>query len=274
MISYVIGHKNRLQLFSANLQTLLQQTSKNFEVVVVDGSDEANFQQLKKMVTEFRSAGMEISVCKIDPSRHPMSHAAGEYGGAYNPALAQNIGVRRSRGDVICLTSPEVINACTNVERAEKIFSDGASRFLLGWIDERPIGQIGQSARITVEQMKSLCVRPGNGAMCRSDVPSRPWLPINYFLGFLRRDDFIKIGGIDERFMFSIGWEDNFFAECLRHAGMPAVLDESIAGIHLTHSRGYQMAGSNESLWNQIKSETVANKDLAWGDFRYIVEEF
>jgi GT2 family glycosyltransferase len=275
MLSYVIAHKNRTHLLIPNLQTLLAQTDKNFEIVIVDNSSPEGLAELKRAVNEARQAGLMIRGFHIDPSTHPMSHAVGEFGGAYNPALAQNIGVRLAHGDVVCLTSPEVINATTNVEVAAQLFSDGKSRFALGWIDERYQSAVGNiSAGISVAAMKALCIRPGNAAMCRDDVAARPWLPINYFLGYLRRDDFIRIGGIDERFMASIGWEDNFFAHCCDKAGFPAEFTPSIAGIHLSHSRGYQMAGSNQSLWESIKHLSVANEGLDWGSSSFIREEF
>jgi hypothetical protein len=205
-----------------------------------------------------------------------MAHPPTEYGGGYNPALSQNIAVRLAKGDVVCLTSPEVINAKTNIERAHCKFADGKSRFVLGWIDERRLQDVGSLDNgISIEYMKALCQVPGHGAMCRSDVPHRPWLPINYFLGFLKKEDYEKIGGVDERFMNSIGWEDNFFAQGCALAGFPAELHTDIAGIHLWHSRGYQISRrSNEPLWNKIKNESIANPGLDWGSLSYIVEDF
>jgi GT2 family glycosyltransferase len=275
MISIIIGHKNRTHLLVPNLQTLLAQTDKNFEIVIVDNSSPEGLVELKRVVNEARQAGLTIKGLHIDPTAHPMSHPVGEYGGAYNPALAQNIGVLAARGDVVCLTSPEVINASTNVEVTAQLFSDGKSRFALGWIDERHQSAVGNiSAGISVAAMKALCVRPGNGAMCRDDVAARPWLPINYFLGYLRRDDFIKVGGIDERFLESIGYEDDFFARCCAQAGFPAEFTPSIAGIHLSHSRGYQFGGSNKALYESLKHLSVANEGFNWGSREYIREEF
>lgn len=279
MLSYIVPHCNRVDLFRQNMLTLAAQTCSTFEIIVIDNSDDIHFEKLLHMLKPFRDAGMQIKVFRIDPSKHPLSHRPSEFGGKYNPALSQNIGVKKASGEIICLTSPEVINASTNCERALNLFSDGCSRFVLGWIDEKSSNDVlPLDAGISVDKIKKICIEPNiHGAMCRSDVPSRPWLPINYFLGFIRKDDFINVGGIDERFMGSIAYEDNFFAHCCHSAGIKAELNESIAGIHLAHSRGYQssLSNSNMLLWNNLKNtESVANRGFEWGSFAYITGEW
>jgi hypothetical protein len=276
-ISYIIPHKNRVALFEANLKTLNKQTSTDFELIVVDSSDQQQYLSLERVVNYYRSLGMKIRGVTIDPTRHPLSHKPSEYGGNYNPALAQNIGAKLALGEILCLTSPEVINSNKNVENAQLLFSDGSSRFVLGWIDERPIGALPDlSMGISDTDIKSICVKPGLGAMCRDDVQSRPWLPINYFLGFIKKEDFIRVGGIEEGFMGSVAWEDNFFARCCEANGFPATFNKSISGIHLSHSRGYQMDlnNSNKRLWESMATATHANIGREWGSQEYIVREF
>lgn len=277
MISYIIPHKDRVDLLRANLQTLLNQTCKEFEVVIVDNSGPSSANKLRVLISEYRARGVRITVLFIDPSKHPLSHPPNEFVGGYNPALSQNIGVKASHGDVICLTSPEVINSKTNVEVATALFKDGTSRFALGWIDERHISTIGSLEEgISTSEIKKICSTPGNGAMCRDDYPGRPWMPINYFLGFMRKDDFLRIGGVDEGFMRAIAWEDNFFAHCCEAGGMPATFNGNICGIHLTHSRGYQTTLENENkvLWESLRNTSVANEGREWGSSKYIVGEF
>jgi hypothetical protein len=164
------------------------------------------------------------------------------------------------------------------VEVATNLFADGTSKFVLGWIDERHISAIGNLERgISTSEIKSICRVPGNGAMCRDDHPGRPWSPINYFLGFIRKEDYIKVGGMDEGFMKAIAWEDNFFAHCCAGNGMPAVFNGDICGIHLSHSRGYQttLENENKDLWETLRSSTnIANQGREWGSDQYIVGEF
>ena len=277
-ISYIIPHKNRTSLLFANLQSLATQSCTDFEVIIVDSSSAHEVERLKHFVAAYRAKGMKIRGYITDPSAHPFSHATELYGGAYNPALAQNIGVKKTSGEIICLTSPEVINASTNVENAINLFSDGHSRFALGWIDERPLHVVGAiGGGISIERMKELCKVPGNAAMCRDDVPSRPWFGENYFLGLIRKDDYIRVGGMEERFMRSIAYEDNFFAQCCSGNGFAPQFASNIAGIHLSHSRSYQenLDNENKVLWNKLKGAVFeANRNVEWGEFVYIKDEF
>lgn len=276
LVSYIVPHRNRLELFEPNLVSLLGQTDKNFEVVVVDHSDEPTKSRLIQTVKRFRELGLKIRLVFIDPTKHPHAHHDSSKAGNYNPAYAQNLGVRRASGEVVVLTSPEVVNARENIAEIRRLFADGRQRFALGWIDERPLGLVRPYlGDLSVSTIKKLCAQPGNAAMCRDDVPSRPWLPINYFLGMIRRDDFLRVGGIDERFMGGVAWEDDEFATRLaeQHA-LRAEFCPTVAGIHLTHSRSYQvLENSNKKLWSRLAGQANANLSSAWGSDDFVVEE-
>ena len=271
-VSYIIPHKNRTNLLRPNLVSLCHQTNKNFDIIIVDNSDEAFKNELISLCREFRSRGLTISTYFIEPSRCKHAHLPFQYSGNYNPALAQNLGVKKSTADVIVLTSPEVINANTNVDSIINIFSTPGAKFILGWIDELPLYAIPDMSvsGISLSALKALCPRPGPGARCRPDAQWSPW---NYFLGMMRREDFIRIGGVDERYMGSIAWEDNEFAKRCEMNGFPAQLDDSVAGIHLAHSRGYQVLdNSNKALWEQTGGKSlIANVGDDWGSENAII---
>lgn len=281
MLSYVIAHKNRTELFAHNLLSLAHQTNKDFEVLVVDHSDGVQKQALKSLVSAARNQfGMAIKLYTVDITKHPYAHPITTYGGHYNPGLSQNIGVRKAAGDIICLTSPEVVNASTNVEHVHDFFSDGRPHFMLGWVDEKPAPSVhGVLGNLTCEKIKSICTPPSpHGAQCRDDVPSRPWGGQNYFLGFIKKEDYVRIGGIEERFLQSIYYEDDFFALCCRENGMSPEFNSDVCGIHLTHPRGYQQSlqNINLDLWRELQREkvTIANAGFDWGDDKYITDEF
>jgi hypothetical protein len=259
------------------MQTLEAQSSKDFEVIIVDNSF-GDTEPLRQLVRACRARGMRVRLLFIDPAAHPLAHPPSQYGGAYNPALAQNIGARMASGDILCLTSPEVINSRTNVEVVNRLFKNKEKHFVLGWIDEKPVSAIGTLVGgISTEKIKDLCRVPGNGAMCRDDVPSRPWKYENYFLGFIRKSDYFEIGGVEEGFMRSIAYEDNFFAHCCVSNGIQIIFNDQVAGIHLSHSRGYQenLVNANQTLWLSLKERaTVANIGWDWGSASAIKEEF
>lgn len=278
-ISYILPHKNRTELLEPNLLSLRLQTSKNFEVIIVDNSTPDYQAKLKDLVSRYRNYGLKIRLFFVDPSKCKFYHNNPALTGYCNPALSQNIGAKKAVGEILVLSSPEVVNAHDNVATINKIFeADFNSKFLLGWIDERPLRVVLPhiSLGFTTAKVKELFKSPGNAAMCRDDVPHRPWLNLNYFLGVLKREDFIRIGGMEERFMQHVAWEDNEYAQRCELSGFPAQFCGDIAGIHLTHSRGYQtLENPNKQLWEKLEKEKplVANVGHDWGSDACIVEE-
>lgn len=274
-VSYVVPHRNRVELFERNLQSLLAQTSTNFEIIVSDTSDDNGKRKLESVVSLYRNKGLDIKIFYIDNTKCPFSHNIKMYGGNFNPAVQQNVAAKKASGDILVLTSPEVINARTNVQVISEAFTDGKSKFLLGWIDERPAHVVPVPEKgITVEEIKTLCARSSWGAMCR---PER-WNSANYFLGCLLKKDFIKIGGIEEKYMAGIAWEDNDFGNRCALNGFPAEFFGDIAGIHLSHPRGYQgnlnsNSNPNKILWETFKPK-MANEGFDWGNDSYIVGTF
>lgn len=273
-VSYIVPHRNRIQLFKRNLNSLLAQTDSDFEIVVADNSDPAPLQGLKNIVTEYKSKGLDIRVFHVDPRKCKFSHSPGMYGNNYNPAVSINVAAKKSQGEIIVLTSPEVINARTNVAEIKKCFAEGRSRFCLGWMEERSSGVVPDlTDGISAEDIKILCSAQGHGAKCR---PGH-WKPINYFIGAMLRKDFIAMGGIDERYMLGIGFEDDCFATRCEENGFPAELVTEIAGIHLSHPRSYQgnlWKNPNNAIFKHRRAIKVANTGHDWGSDKYIVGEF
>jgi len=272
MISYIIPYKLRSQLLRLNLFTLLSQTDKDFEVVITDYLSNDN---LPDIINEFRDKGLSIRCYIVDATRCPFSHDSHIYHGMFSPAIGQNVAAKKSKGDILILTSPEVVNANTNVEVVKKKFSDGKPKFLLGWIDEIRATMFPYAGSgVTAEQIKALIPYYGpDGAKCREEC----WAPERYFLGCIRKNDFMRIGGVEEKYMAGMAFEDNDFANRCAVHGFPATLDTDIAGIHLAHGRGYQGILATESnpnyvLWNSQKPD-VANRDHDWGSDNYIVGE-
>lgn len=273
LLSYIVPHRNRVGLFRRNLESLAAQTDAEFEIVVVDNSDSNHLVILRETIQEFRTKGLSIRAFTVDPTKCKYSHAPQQYGGNYNPAVSINVGVKQARGDVIVLTSPEVINAKTNVALIKKGFEEGKSRFLLGWIEERVSSLIPDlKDGIEADEIKRICSAQGHGAKCR---PGH-WKPINYFIGSMLKKDFISIGGIDERYMIGIGFEDDCFAQRCDEAGFPAELYTDVAGVHLSHPRSYQgnlWTNPNAAIFKNKRAVKKANIGHAWGSPKYILEE-
>lgn len=271
-VSYIIAHRNRCDLLEQNLISLQRQTSNDFEVVIADNSDDINKRSLRTLVLKYCNS-LDIQCVFVKPEKHP--YAKGFSGqlqkNMFNPALQQNICAKIATGDVLVLTSPEVVNANTNVERIINLTEGKNKYFYLGWIDELPKQNVDINS-LTESYIKELCKTPGKWAKCRNDAN---WSVKNYFLGIINRDDFLAIGGIEEKYMQGIGYEDDEFAQRLSLNEFDIQLKEEICGIHLSHPRDYQPAGLaiNKPLWleDERQKRKVANVGFAFGSDKFVM---
>jgi glycosyltransferase involved in cell wall biosynthesis len=270
LISYIIPHCNRLELLEYNLRSLLAQTASNFEVVIVDNSDSDTWNKLVAIIKTYKNLNMSIKCYRVNQLSSKFSHDPKLFNGKYNPALNQNIGVKKATGEIVVLTSPEVINASTNLYQITSTFSDDKSKFILGWVREQHKELIVKDS-LSVNEIFSLGPFL-DGATC---IPEQ-WNPQSYFTGCLRKTDFIKVGGIEERFMAGIGYDDTLFVHMLQKNNIDIALNISIAGIHLRHSRDYQQLNANPNYgicYRLIASgDVVSNKDHEWGSDIHILE--
>lgn len=275
-VSYIIGHKDRTDLLRPNFDSLLTQSNKNFEIIITDNSGQEHKDILKNLVSEYRQFGLNIKLFFVDPKLCKTSHDGTQFLNRYNPALQQNVAVKKSQGRIVVLTSPEVINSSTNVENIIKSFNTEEKRFVLGWIDEIKLENINEVKLHKYDNnfMKaySESFPHLNGASCKPGT-FKPW---NYFLGCLLREDYVKIGGMDEDFMAGIAYEDNEFSNRCINNGMRVILNEDIVGLHLFHGRGYQAMGFNVNpiLMNSKIHSKIANNGKDWGSNAYITGEY
>lgn len=275
-VSYIIGHKDRTDLLKPNFDSLLNQTNKNFEIIISDNSGQEHKEILKKLVTEYRNLGLKIKLFFVNPRLCKYSHDGSIFSNKYNPALQQNVAVKKSQGRIIVLTSPEVINSSTNVENIINSFNEDQNKFILGWIDEIKVENIKeiqiQNYNNNFMKLYSESFPELNGASCK---PNK-FKPENYFLGSMLKEVYCKIGGMDEEFMAGIGYEDNEFANRCINNNIKIILNENIVGLHLYHSRSYQSMGFNinPTLMHKKINSKIANLGEDWGTDSYITEEY
>jgi hypothetical protein len=143
-----------------------------------------------------------------------------------NPSKAQNEGVLRAKGEIIVLTSPEVVQAKHNVKEMAKL---PLNTFWIGWVVENEIGD----KEFISSDFKTL--KPKRGFSVKCD--EKTWADWKYFIGVIHKKDYV---GMDEEFMKGIAYEDRDFALRTKLAGIKAEFNGKIAGIHLPHSRKYQ----------------------------------
>jgi hypothetical protein len=110
----------------------------------------------------------------------------------------------------------------------------------------------------------SITKHKGNGAMA-SCTPT-DWSPWKYFLGVIHKKDYFKIGGMDEKFMDGIAWEDRDFAlRAERH--LKCAFNGKIAGLHISHTRNYQDDNPNLRMVN--RRLYFRNRDMYLGKVMY-----
>ena len=151
-----------------------------------------------------------------------------------NPVIAQNEGARQAKGDILVLTSPEVVNATTNVEEI-KLLPKGM--FWLGHVVE--IHQIELDGIYTKDVLREFVgMTEGITARCVAGN----WDSWRYFIGAIYKEDYWAIGGMDEEFADGIAWEDREFASRV-DANLKTAFNPNIVGVHLWHPRTYQDNG-------------------------------
>jgi hypothetical protein len=275
MISFIYPHKDRSDLFLVNLESLLRQSDIDFEIVTIDNSD--NPGGWVAAVEEYRKKGLRIKAAIVDPTRSPFFKR--RYDGHVNPSAIQNFAFKMCEGDVIVLSSPEVINATTNVQKIREYFKnpEHVNHFLYGWLDERPKEMVASEVEkgISVSTIKSICKEnlSKRSARCRHE----DFQAYQYYLGAMKRSNFALLGGIDEKYMAGVGWEDIDFGRRVQLIGMKCVLNDSVAGIHLAHDRSYSKDSNqfvNQEYYKTFnpQRDVVANRGFEWGSSCMLVK--
>jgi len=215
MVSIIIPYvSSRREHLEKNLLSLDNQTDKDFEVILV------------------------CQNCYFSETRPYMKKLFLEGVPGQNPSKAQNVGVAAASGNIVVLTSPEVINASTNIS-VMKTLPD--NMFWLGRVVEEEINVLPADTKDwTSDNLRKIYGdRKGIVAICVEGN----WHAWTYFLGIIHRTDFLKIGGMDEEYMEGIAWEDRDFSDRVRAGGIEIGLNSDIVGIHLKHERTYQDNG-------------------------------
>jgi len=221
---------NRDHLFARALDTWAVQTlpKKEWELVVVDDAERESLRDLCRR----RAArdGTRIRFVRIDKSRCDIPVRS------FIPALTNNVGFRQSRGDVLCVTGPETLQAPKNLEvSAGMAGRDECAYGMVFKASPRATQYIGQGWDILKRRDFGHLLRvPGATQACLTRPPHPPayW----YFMAVAKRH-VEKIGGVDERFLGGLCGEDDDFSNRMRMAGIAPVFEHGILGLHQDHSR-------------------------------------
>ena len=278
-LSYLVPHRNRSDLLDVNLDSLSRQTRRDFEVVIIDNSDTPEeVEKLRAVVRRWRATGLGIRCVRVDPTRSV--YYAPDVGAYCNPSVQWNVAARQARGHVVVLTSPEVVNARTNVETLVALFERrGDSQFVYGRVEELPREEVEPLLDdLSVSRLARLFAgrTAQDNAHCRPDT----WQGMQFFLGAMARSEYIRLGGMDERMMGGLCGDDPDFSERAFLGGLEPLLAREVLGVHLRHPRAYPSAhaltrrNTLRLLAQRVEGQNpVANEtDPDWGGDQYVVE--
>lgn len=251
---------NRIKQFKYGLKSWQDQKfdKRRFELIIVDQTNDPKYSEL------FKKFNLNIRHIVVDLNKV-------NYAGCMNPAYAQNVAVKNSLGQYLIFTSPEVVLEENGLSKIDRRIHEGI--FLYAAVSECP--EIRGDVKYTNDYLKSL-----RSTMWLSHPVHRPLL-FTYFLGVVHKNPVVEIGGIDEKFMQSVGYDDNDFSNRIMSRVEPLFLNENeLMAVHVSHNRDYQASLAARTHWGEryLKSKTfnkpedyVANKEINWGSENGIV---
>lgn len=260
---------NRFPYFKRSLDTWNNQTEKDFELILVD---DANRKDIRDLCNNYPN--LNFQYIRIDNSKCDVPITT------FTPVLSNNVGMRMSRGEVVCITGPETLQYEDNI----KIAYSFINRQQCGY------GLVYKSNSIFVD----IITKNWNGSFdgllnlpgAKNNCLTRPPHPPAYYYFCVAKKEYVeKIGGIDENFGQGFCAEDDDFSNRMKMSGVIPVFEHKIIGIHQDHSRinterhilrytQKELRDRNLKLMrdNIRNYNYIANQDHIWGDPKVIIK--
>lgn len=277
-VSIVISIKNRTDLFRRSLKQYKYQTmpKSDWELVVVDDmSDEDVLSVLKKYGSCFN-----YKYIKIDSKKN-------DFPVFWGPSLSNNVGFKAAEGDVVVITSPEVMVDYTALDNSYNMAMTGVSAFGHVLFSHNQFVQMMDKNPKMEEYSFYELFRLPTATNGFPDINSKNFY---WFWLAVKRDVVLSIGGCDENFMRGICGDDDDFADRLKLFGAEPTHAFNIKGIHQDHkvkdSKDPKRIRRN-SVWERYRKintdylaekrrtkEVVANVGRNWGSEKLIISVF
>lgn len=276
-VSIILPYYNRKEYLTASLDSFLHFYGKwkyNLEVIIVDDGSSPEH-RLESLIASY--ADLPIKLIRIDNKR------------GRNPALPYNRGVRGATGEILLLSSPEIVHTTDIFKTADfdeltdkdywcfSVFCPTDVEFNCQMIDRSQgtlAGDYFTHKRYLFEKTKHKMYEDlgANGRNSFNNFWGSWYLHSKYrpsnlnFCVALTKKRYEEIRGFDER-MISSGYDDTEILERLLPSMRIQYFDDFV-GLHLNHPPTYEDKNpiGNKDLYEKIKNGSVPrwNND-DWG---------
>jgi hypothetical protein len=208
----------------------------DFEVVVIEDitnkESATHHNELMAIIDEFKDK-INIVYC-LDEFR------------SHNSAKKYNVGFKNSTGQFMVLSNPETFHEVDILSGFDEEFSINPNSYI---ICSCRAMTFAKPSIDTFEEYR-------NSQFFRWYQHSRMNNRCLHFCSALSRENFIRVGGFDERYCSGIAYEDDSFRHRVQANGIPFVLRDDLIVIHIEHERGYLeqnqlLYAFNGNLWSQ-----------------------
>lgn len=266
-VSIILPYFERPDLLSASLRSFqtLYSTSQ-VEVVIID--DASRFDLRPTFPHDFSLPIKLVTIVNKD---------------GINPCTPINAGVRAASGDLILLSSPEIVHTRSIFSRGEDtipsktecwfynvfaITNQSINSELIKTNTHKDFMRIYSTFEDDLEKDLGL-----NGYIWANSFGS--WYSHSIhrrtdlnFLSLMQRDSFLRVGGFNERYRRGSGFDDNEFRRRLVTWGFSFKYLDSSPAIHLYHEEVSTRAdfnfgiNSNERLYNSLVMRLLPRKSI------------
>lgn len=270
-VSIVLPYYNRKELLKLTLDSFQHFYSGNpdLEVVVVDDASGA-INRVENLCSEYN---LKLQLVRIENKT------------GINPCYPYNVGVRKSSGDMIILSSPETFHTTNMFEVSNKFLDLNDVTYLqfsVFCLTDKTFQKVLGSNISFREKLNFICQQKSlfyenlgeRGYAFNNSYGSwythskiRPSC-LNFFSA-LTRDSYYRLGGFDERFRFGSGYDDAEFRDrVLKLVDYTIWIDNALA-IHMDHEVvGNFGPTTNEDLFNRTRKVDCYNCKTSWGTLK------
>ena len=286
-VTIVIPHFERSKLLDLNLRRInALYANQKVEVIIVDDCSRKSMRPI--VPSEFK---LKLRIVQIQDKN------------GINPCTPFNMGVKHAEGELVVLTSPEVIHTQSIFEMTPSILEIEEDQYYVvpvfavtdQKINSDLLGTRGsaQIHTIVLSNLKEFESNLGvNGYSYANELGAWYSHPVFKdsklnFLSIISKNSYLNIGGFDPRYRKGTGYDDLDFLRKLQIRGFEIVYLKSLPALHIFHeevsstSNYRKRLNSNEKIYHskfaralkfgkQVEKHTYLEWDTETSEFKEI----